>query len=78
MQSEGYPPAERGVEQSQRNVSQQGEVIVFHLRDGTEQENEGREGNPSRPIRVAGEREGQGVIGRESGKSREGEDGERS
>lgn len=36
MWTKGYPPAQRGVKQSQGNVGQQGQVRVFHLDVGME------------------------------------------
>lgn len=36
--NKGYPPAERGIKQSQRNAGQQGQVRVFCLQGRTEQD----------------------------------------
>lgn len=36
--NKGYPPAERGIKQSQRNAGQQGQVWVFCLQGRTEQD----------------------------------------
>lgn len=43
MCTKGYPPAQRGVKQSQGNLGQQGQVRVFHLEGGTEQNQRAQE-----------------------------------